>query len=176
MQWKSAIWVPRTQGQFCAKSALSPSQWISFLGTVLNSAQMRAVVKPKHTLAIQQLNSKPEPLALSRHFKRCWASWPLRLRYFSCACFTCSPFSTSWDLMRALKRAPFEPLQSVDLSTPDAKNCPATSTSIGKAYGRFAGALCQPASNSGLMTLKSSWSQGMATYLKCSRLHSECRW
>ncbi|KAL0180309.1 hypothetical protein M9458_025751, partial [Cirrhinus mrigala] len=34
------------------KSALSPSQWISFLGTVLDSTQMRAVVMPECVLAI----------------------------------------------------------------------------------------------------------------------------
>ncbi len=39
-----------------AKSALSPSQRISFLGTVfLDSAQMRAAVMPERTLAIQRL-------------------------------------------------------------------------------------------------------------------------
>ncbi|KAL0180346.1 hypothetical protein M9458_025788 [Cirrhinus mrigala] len=38
-----------------AKSALPPSQWISFLGTVLDSTLMRAVVMPEHALAIQQL-------------------------------------------------------------------------------------------------------------------------
>ncbi len=38
-----------------AKSALSPSQWISFLGTVLDSAHMRAVIAPERALAIQKL-------------------------------------------------------------------------------------------------------------------------
>ncbi len=38
-----------------AKSALSPSQRISFLGTVIDSARMRAVVTPEHALAIQEL-------------------------------------------------------------------------------------------------------------------------
>ncbi len=38
-----------------AKSALSPSQQISFLGTVIDSARMRAVLTPEHALVIQQL-------------------------------------------------------------------------------------------------------------------------
>ncbi len=38
-----------------AKSALSPSQRISFLGTVLGSAHMRAVIAPERALAIQKL-------------------------------------------------------------------------------------------------------------------------
>ncbi len=38
-----------------AKSALSPSQRVSFLGTVLDSAQMRAVIAPERALAIQRL-------------------------------------------------------------------------------------------------------------------------
>ncbi len=38
-----------------AKSTLSPSQRISFLGTVLDSAQMRAVVAPERALAMRKL-------------------------------------------------------------------------------------------------------------------------
>ncbi len=37
------------------KSTLSPSQRISFLGTVLDSAQMRAVVAPERALAMRKL-------------------------------------------------------------------------------------------------------------------------
>ncbi len=48
-----------------AKSALSPSQRISFLGTVLDSAHMRAVIAPERALAIQKLAAtfkSPDPL------------------------------------------------------------------------------------------------------------------
>ncbi len=38
-----------------AKSALSPSQRVSFLGTVLDSAHIRAVIAPERALAIQKL-------------------------------------------------------------------------------------------------------------------------
>ncbi|KAL0203474.1 hypothetical protein M9458_001492, partial [Cirrhinus mrigala] len=38
-----------------AKTAVSPSQWISFLGTVLDSTLMRAVVVPERALSMQQL-------------------------------------------------------------------------------------------------------------------------
>ncbi len=38
-----------------AKSALSPSQRVSFLGTVLDSAHVRAVIAPERALAIQKL-------------------------------------------------------------------------------------------------------------------------
>ncbi len=89
--------VPRTQGQLCQERA---SQRISFLGTVIDLARMRAVVTPEGALAINssQLHSNSESLDLSKHFRGFWASWPLRLRYFSWACFTCSPFSTAWNL------------------------------------------------------------------------------
>ncbi len=40
-----------------AKSALSPSQRISFLGTVLDSAHMRVVIAPERALAIQKLTA-----------------------------------------------------------------------------------------------------------------------
>ncbi len=55
-----------------AKDALSPSQRISFLGTVIDSAWMRAVVTPERALSIQQLATSfklcvPRPLkALQR--------------------------------------------------------------------------------------------------------------
>ncbi|KAL0161985.1 hypothetical protein M9458_041381, partial [Cirrhinus mrigala] len=50
-----------------AKSALSPSQQILFLGTVLDLTLMRALVMPEHALAIQQLTASfkvgaPRPL------------------------------------------------------------------------------------------------------------------
>ncbi len=45
-----------------------------------------------------QLHSNSESLALSKHFKECWTSWPQRLRYCSWACFTYGPFSTGWNL------------------------------------------------------------------------------
>ncbi len=83
-----------------AKNALSPSQWISFLGTVIDSARMRAVIMPERALAIQQLAAsfKPWVPRSSKHFRGCLASWPQHLRYFSWACFTCGPFSTGWNL------------------------------------------------------------------------------
>ncbi len=40
-----------------AKSALSPSQRVSFLGTVLDSARMRAAIAPERALAIQKLTA-----------------------------------------------------------------------------------------------------------------------
>ncbi len=43
---------PGAQGQFRQKS---PSQRVSFLGTVLDSARMRAVIAPERALAIQKL-------------------------------------------------------------------------------------------------------------------------
>ncbi len=45
-----------------------------------------------------RLHSNSESLALSKHFRGCWASWPQHLRDFSWACFTCGPFSTGWNL------------------------------------------------------------------------------
>ncbi len=85
--------VPRTQGQLCQERA---SQRTSFLGTVIDLARMRASHARRCTGS--QLHSNSESLALSKHFREFWASWPLRLRYFSWACFTCGPFSTAWNL------------------------------------------------------------------------------
>lgn len=38
-----------------AKSTLSPSQSVAFLGTVINSAQIQTWLVPEHSLTIQQL-------------------------------------------------------------------------------------------------------------------------
>ncbi len=43
-----------------AKSTLSPSQRIPFLGTVLDSTEMRAVVAPERALAMQELTTSFE--------------------------------------------------------------------------------------------------------------------
>ncbi len=64
-----------------AKSALSPSQWISFLGTVLDSAQMRAVV----ALAIQQLMTSfkigaPRPLKAFNHLADAFIQSDVQMR------------------------------------------------------------------------------------------------
>ncbi len=92
-RWESASWITSTTGSFwpsqrtsfyltdpclshlkClglrvnfAKSARSPSQRILFLGKVIDSTQMRAVVMPERALAIQQLATSfklrvPHPL------------------------------------------------------------------------------------------------------------------
>ncbi len=49
---------PGAQGQF-AKSALSPSQRVSFLGTVLDSARMRAVIAPETRGHLQERHRSP---------------------------------------------------------------------------------------------------------------------
>ncbi len=51
-----------------AKSALSPSQQIPFLGTVIDSARTRAVVTSERVLAIQQL-AAPFKLGVPRPLK-----------------------------------------------------------------------------------------------------------
>ncbi len=57
-----------------AKSALSPSQRVSFLGTVLDSARMRAVIAPERALAIQKLAAtfKSDTARHSKCFRECW--------------------------------------------------------------------------------------------------------
>ncbi len=78
-----------------AKIALSPSQRISFLGTVIDwTCHIRTCTGHSAARGFIQTES-PDP---SKHFRGCWASWPQRLRYFTWACFTCSPFSTGWNL------------------------------------------------------------------------------
>ncbi len=78
-----------------AKSALSPSQRVSFLGTVLDSAHMRAVIAPERALAIQKLAAtfKSDTLAHSKRFRKCWASWPQHRQCYSWACSACGPFN-----------------------------------------------------------------------------------
>ncbi len=53
-----------------AKSALSPSQRVSFLGTVLDSAHMRAVIAPERALAIQKLACPLQPALKGAHAKQ----------------------------------------------------------------------------------------------------------
>ncbi len=84
------------QGQF-RQSALSPSQRVSFLGTVLDSARMRAAIAPERALAIQKLAAtfkSDTPLAHSKCFRECWASWPQHRQCYSWACSACAPFNT----------------------------------------------------------------------------------
>ncbi len=60
--------------------------------------------------------------------------------------------------------------------SPDVKDRSATSTSIGKTYGRSVSQSVSPSClKFGLMILRSSWNQGMATHQQCSRLRSEHR-
>ncbi len=56
-----------------AKSILSPSQRVLFLGTVFDSVPVR-----------------------SNFSRKCWALWQRLSRYFSLVCFTCDPFSSGW--------------------------------------------------------------------------------
>ncbi len=79
---------------------LYPSQRISFLGSVIDSAEWgRWSHQNVHwPFSSSWLHSNLESLAPSMHFKGCWASWLQHLRKVSWACFTCGPFSTGWNL------------------------------------------------------------------------------
>ncbi len=57
-----------------AKSALSPSQRVSF--------------RPP---------SRATPLAHSKCFRECWASWPQHRQCYSWACSTCAPINAGWN-------------------------------------------------------------------------------
>ncbi len=66
------------------KSALSPSQRISFLGTVIDSARMKVVVTPERALAIQQHAASfkpriPHPLKVFQRMRVASASLVLQL-------------------------------------------------------------------------------------------------
>ncbi len=78
-----------------AKSALSPSQRVSFLGTVLDSAHMRAVIAPERTLAIQKLAAtfKSDTARPLKVFQRMLALWPQHRQCYSWACSACAPFN-----------------------------------------------------------------------------------
>ncbi len=103
-----------------AKSALSPSQWISFLGTVLDSAHMRAVIAPERALAFKSDTARPLKV-----FQRMLGQSVGRdnsvVRFLKGARRLNPPRPLTvptWDLptvLRALKGPPFEPLQSSDL-------------------------------------------------------------
>jgi len=62
-----------------AKSSLSSIQRISFLGGVLDLAQMGAPLMPELALTIQWLTASFKVWVLKplRKFQGCWASWPL---------------------------------------------------------------------------------------------------
>ncbi len=76
-----------------AKSALSPSQRVSFLGTVLDSAHVRAVIAPERALAIQKLAAtfKSDTARPLKCFRECWALWPQHRQCYSWACSICAP-------------------------------------------------------------------------------------
>ncbi len=85
-----------------AKSALSPSQRISFLGTVLDSAHMRVVIAPERALAIQKLAAtfKSDTARLLKVFQRMlglMALWPQHRQCYSWACSACAPFNAGWN-------------------------------------------------------------------------------
>ncbi len=81
-----------------AKSSLSPSKRIIFLGTVFDLAQMLACITLQHSLLIQSLAASFQ----------CGASHPIRVFQrmlglmlaaslcFLWTCFTCDPFSIGW--------------------------------------------------------------------------------
>ncbi len=60
-----------------AKSILSPSQRVSFLGTVIDSVQMKATVSAERATTIQcHMASFKEGTAIrSKLFRKCWALW-----------------------------------------------------------------------------------------------------
>ncbi len=90
---------PGGSGSISPKAHCPPSQRISFLGTVLDSAHMRAVIAPELALAIQ--NSRPPsratPLAHSKCFRECWSLWPQHRQCYSWACSACAPFNAGWN-------------------------------------------------------------------------------
>ncbi len=91
---------PGTQGQFCQKR--TPSQRVSFLGTVLDSAHMRAVITPERALAIQKLaatfkSDTARPLKVFQRMLGLMAAgalWPQHRQCYSWACSACAPFNT----------------------------------------------------------------------------------
>ncbi len=79
-----------------AKSILSPSQRVLFLGTVIDSVQMTATVSAERATTIkrQRLPSRKGPPVCSKLSRKCWALWQWLCQYFSWVCFACDP-STS---------------------------------------------------------------------------------
>ncbi len=78
-----------------AKSVLSASQRVSFLGTVIDSVQMTATVSAEQATSIKHhvVSFKKAPPVRSKLSRRCCALWQRLHRYFSWVCFICDPFS-----------------------------------------------------------------------------------
>ncbi len=78
-----------------AKSILSPSQQVSFLGTVIDSVQMTATVSAERTTTIQRhaASFKEGTARPLKAFQKCWFLWQQLRRYFSWVCFTFNPSS-----------------------------------------------------------------------------------
>ncbi|CAM4658873.1 unnamed protein product [Leuciscus chuanchicus] len=78
-----------------AKSSLSPSQKISFLGTDLDSLSMTAQLSPQRRLSIQRMTEIFRQCALVplKKFKGCWVSWLQHPQCFSWVCFACASCS-----------------------------------------------------------------------------------
>ncbi len=87
-----------------AKSILSPSQRVSFLGTVIDSVQMKATVSAERATTIQcHMASFKEGTAHPlKAFQKMLglmavrALWQWLRRYFSWVCLTCDPSSSGW--------------------------------------------------------------------------------
>ncbi len=69
-----------------AKSILSPSQRVSFLGTVIDSVQMTATVSVERAMTIQRYTRLPSwkgPPVHSMLSRKCWALWQQLRQHFS---------------------------------------------------------------------------------------------
>ncbi len=69
-----------------SKSILSPSQWVSFLGTVIDSVQMTTTVSAERaTMIKRRAASFKEETARSRLSRKCWAAAEPLVRFYSTA-------------------------------------------------------------------------------------------
>ncbi len=81
-----------------AKSILSPSQRVSFLGTVIDSVQMTATVSAERATTIQHHKTyfKEGTARPLKAFQKCWALCQRLRQYFSWVCFICDSSSSGW--------------------------------------------------------------------------------
>ncbi len=80
-----------------AKSIQSPSQRVSFLGTVIDCRcqQLSQQSEPWQFSATRPPSRKVPPIR-SKLSRECWALWQRLRQYFSWVCFTYDPSSSGW--------------------------------------------------------------------------------
>ncbi len=81
-----------------SKSILSPSQRVSFLGTVIAQCRWQQLSQRSEPwrFSVRRLPSRKGPPVRLKISRKCWALWQQLRQYFSWVCFACDPSSSGW--------------------------------------------------------------------------------